>query len=277
MQLIRSSFLAVAAASALLLAGCAQTPPKEDFKPTVGQAGKDVSWVPTPDAVVQRMLDLAEMVSAWPRASVTIASAPDFVLAISFLGLLWLCLWKGRLRWLGLIPAAAVLLWPKPAPPAAWIAADGGAAAVVQEREAIFLRPDAKKFASDLWARRRGLQQLTDPEAAADADYDCNRIRCAPIGALQPRFSAWWTRRKPSEKMLAFLCDRAEIVILKAEVETLPDVCQGKRILTQTDFDAGGSAEIYRSGDGWRFVWANASRGERPWTVPPEPVSGSGG
>ena len=61
MQLIRSSFLAVAAASALLLAGCAQTPPKEDFKPTVGQAGKDVIWVPTPDAVVQRMLDMAEV------------------------------------------------------------------------------------------------------------------------------------------------------------------------------------------------------------------------
>jgi competence protein ComEC len=67
--------------------------------------------------------------------------------------------------------------------------------------------------------------------------------------------------------MLQFVCGRAEIVILKAEVEALPDACQGRRILTRAQFDAGGSAEIYPDGDGWRFVWANASRGERPWTA----------
>lgn len=55
----------IAAACACLalpfLSGCAQTPAREEYKPTVGQAGKDVIWVPTPDAVVQRMLDMAEV------------------------------------------------------------------------------------------------------------------------------------------------------------------------------------------------------------------------
>jgi SAM-dependent methyltransferase len=31
------------------------------FKPEVGQAGKDVVWVPTPEATVERMLDLAKV------------------------------------------------------------------------------------------------------------------------------------------------------------------------------------------------------------------------
>ena len=31
------------------------------YKPTVGQTGKDVVWVPTPDALVERMLDMAEV------------------------------------------------------------------------------------------------------------------------------------------------------------------------------------------------------------------------
>ncbi len=62
MQPIRRQLLAATSASLLLLlSGCAATPPKEEFKPTVGQAGKDVIWVPTPDAVVQRMLDMAEV------------------------------------------------------------------------------------------------------------------------------------------------------------------------------------------------------------------------
>ena len=59
----RRQFVAAASAPLILalLSSCAQSPPREDYKPVVGQAGKDVIWVPTPDAVVQRMLDLAEV------------------------------------------------------------------------------------------------------------------------------------------------------------------------------------------------------------------------
>lgn len=33
----------------------------EEFTPTVGQSGKDVIWVPTPQALVDRMLDMAQL------------------------------------------------------------------------------------------------------------------------------------------------------------------------------------------------------------------------
>jgi hypothetical protein len=48
----------VFAAALLATAGlaCAQ----QDFKPYVGQQGKDVVWVPTPDEVVERMLAMAQ-------------------------------------------------------------------------------------------------------------------------------------------------------------------------------------------------------------------------
>jgi len=51
--------LAVASfALALALPGAAQVTPEEDtYKPTSGQAGKDVVWVPTPDALVKGMLE----------------------------------------------------------------------------------------------------------------------------------------------------------------------------------------------------------------------------
>jgi SAM-dependent methyltransferase len=39
-------------------AACAQTP---DFKPEVGQPGKDVVWVPTSQALVDKMLDMAKV------------------------------------------------------------------------------------------------------------------------------------------------------------------------------------------------------------------------
>jgi hypothetical protein len=44
---------------ALSISAFAQTPQKQ-FEPQVGQAGKDVVWVPTPQALVEKMLDLAK-------------------------------------------------------------------------------------------------------------------------------------------------------------------------------------------------------------------------
>ena len=34
---------------------------QKPFEPTVGQAGKDVVWVPTPQALVNKMLDMAKV------------------------------------------------------------------------------------------------------------------------------------------------------------------------------------------------------------------------
>ena len=46
--------------AATVLAQGTQAPAKP-FEPQVGQAGKDVVWVPTPQALVEKMLDLAKV------------------------------------------------------------------------------------------------------------------------------------------------------------------------------------------------------------------------
>ena len=45
----------------LCAAGMAWAQPAADYKPELAQPGKDVVWVPTPDALVNRMLDLAKV------------------------------------------------------------------------------------------------------------------------------------------------------------------------------------------------------------------------
>src|SRR5213075_2193321 len=42
----------------------AQAQPAHKFEPEVGQPGKDVVWVPTPQVVVDKMLDMAKVTSA---------------------------------------------------------------------------------------------------------------------------------------------------------------------------------------------------------------------
>ncbi len=53
--------LAAAFAAATLLGAPAVAQQKDSYEPQVGQAGKDVIWVPTPDEVVDRMLRMAQV------------------------------------------------------------------------------------------------------------------------------------------------------------------------------------------------------------------------
>ena len=57
----RQVFLALFLSS-LSAAACAQAQPaKQEFEPQVGQEGKDVIWVPTPQELVEKMLDMAKV------------------------------------------------------------------------------------------------------------------------------------------------------------------------------------------------------------------------
>ena len=62
--MIRARLFATVLATSLATAVLAQAKPEygdEVFQPSVGQAGKDVIWVPTPDALVTRMLTAAKV------------------------------------------------------------------------------------------------------------------------------------------------------------------------------------------------------------------------
>jgi cyclopropane fatty-acyl-phospholipid synthase-like methyltransferase len=45
----------------VLAASAHGQPAKQGYEPRVGQAGKDVVWVPTPQALVDKMLDIAKV------------------------------------------------------------------------------------------------------------------------------------------------------------------------------------------------------------------------
>src|SRR6188508_804092 len=62
LKVFRQSFLTLFTVL-FATAALAQEPakPNAQFEPSVGQAGKDVVWVPTPQELVEKMLDLAKL------------------------------------------------------------------------------------------------------------------------------------------------------------------------------------------------------------------------
>jgi competence protein ComEC len=212
------------------------------------------------------VIALGKVFAFAPGASVTLSSAPQIALALSYLGVVFACLWRGRLRVVGIPLAFAVALWPRPAPPVAWIAADGDDAAVVIDGAEVPLKPGARAYATQLWAQRRGFALPADPAKAQQAAFDCDRQHCSPLPGVRPAIGAWWTRRPPHADDLADICARAEILILRAPVAP-PRDCDHALVLRRGDFEAGGSAEVFADGHGgWRLAWSQPLRGRRPWT-----------
>jgi competence protein ComEC len=213
---------------------------------------------------VDVMLAIGGWTAGLPGAVRTIPSAPAIALPIAFLGILHVCLWKGRARWLGAPFAAAVLLMPRADPPDLWIGDSGTNAAYRTGPEATVIRPAVRRFAVDIWSRRRGLEVASrKPE-----EWICRRTSCAPVSADVAPVALWWGRRTPTGDELDALCQAAEVVSSRAPIESLPASCQGRLILDGDDYARGGSVELWRSADGsaWRALWTAEERGARPWS-----------
>jgi precorrin-6B methylase 2 len=63
-HLLRRSFLTLVVSLAATVALAQDKPAGTDYQPEVGQSGKDVVWVPTPQSLVDKMLDIAKVTPA---------------------------------------------------------------------------------------------------------------------------------------------------------------------------------------------------------------------
>ncbi len=217
---------------------------------------------------VDLMLAIGQWTAKLPGAVRTVASAPDSVLPIAFLGVLFVCLWQGRLRWVALPFAAAVLVWPRAPTPDLWIGEGGTNAAFHDQGDAVVVRSGVREFAVDLWSRRRGLA-LTSRQVDG---WACDRFSCRPSAQAPGSVAVWWGRRSPDPDQLDALCRSAQVVSVRAVVAHLPASCRERLVLDGLDFARGGAVELWRTGltapNRWRAVWTADVRGDRPWTRP---------
>jgi competence protein ComEC len=224
------------------------------------------------------MLAIGAWTAGLPGAVKTIASAPGYVLPVAFIGVLFCCLWRGPLRWVGLPFAAAVMLWPRAPTPDLWIGDGGTNGAYVENGQAVVMRTGVRGFAVDVWTRRRGVS----PAERVTEAWACTRVSCASSEADAAPLALWWGRRTPFPDEIDALCRAAPVVSVRATLDELPPSCGGRLVLDGTDYARGGAVELWRDGPAsanrWRAVWAAEVRGDRPWSLPGDAgVSDSGG
>ena len=220
---------------------------------------------------LEALLGLAHWTASRPGAVNFLPAMGEGRFAMFLAGALWLALWRGRIRLLGLIPAglAALSLFLL-RPPDLLISGDGRHAGITGEAKdrLLVLREGSSSYARDNLNELAGM----DGEALALADWPgarCNRDYCAI--ELTRAGKAWHLLLARGmdpvpERALAAACERSDIVIA---ARWLPRPCRPRWIKADRNMlgRTGGLAIYLNEG---RVVTVAEGQGRHGWWREPE-------
>ncbi|MBU2962160.1 ComEC family competence protein [Citreicella sp. C3M06] len=204
------------------------------------------------------ILLVARTVSGWEGSLGHIVAPGSAVLPLLALGGLTLSLWRGRGRWLGVMPLAiAATLWPLSQRPDLLIADTGALVGAMTDDGRALSRPRGAGFLAGIWLENDGAARTQEQAAAlwpGGAPGNVARIELAGL-----RITHLQGKRAAS----AYTgCEDREIVVSSVDLPDLPgcEVYDPKRLRTT------GTIAVWLGSAGPRIV---TSRGARLWHAPP--------
>ncbi|WP_170413618.1 ComEC/Rec2 family competence protein [Ruegeria atlantica] len=103
------------------------------------------------------ILMVSQKVSGLDGALGYVVSPPFYVLPLIALGGLWLALWQGRAKWVGVAPiAAALMLWGQGTRPDVLVADNGGLVGVMTEQGRALSKEKGSGFVATVWLENDG-------------------------------------------------------------------------------------------------------------------------
>ncbi len=213
---------------------------------------------------------IARTVTSWPGAVMDVASMPAAALLLMSFGGLWLCIWQGRVRWLGLAPmAAGYLALAVVRPPDLLVGADAKIAAVRGAAGDYLPSSQAGARALGDAARRfGGAMGAAWPEAGSAAD---GALRCDAEACLY-RAKERTVALVRDGGALAELCRGADLVVSPYAAHRS---CRGARIIDRIDTWEKGGAAVWLGPDGIEIETVRDWQGERPWVPRATPGAAS--
>ncbi|PHR16909.1 MAG: competence protein ComEC [Sphingopyxis sp.] len=226
--------------------------------------GAPVWWLC--EQALNSLIGLAHFVSARPGAVTMLPTMPVVAFGLALLGGLWLCLWRERWRYWGLVPmlvGALIILGTRA--PDIYITGDGRHLAIRDDRgDLAMLRTRSGDYIRDMIRENAGV----DREAQALDDWpnaDCNADACLLTVHKDGRdWRILATRSSHHIPVIALsaACRRADIVVSE---RWLPSGCQprwlkaDRRLLSQV---GGMTIDLENQKISTALAWT----GKHPWT-----------
>ena len=199
------------------------------------------------------ILHVAQVIAQWDGAVRPVMTPGPAVLPLITLGGLFLILWQGRSRALGLAPLVlAGLLWAKAERPPILVAEDGALVGIMTEAGRAVSRAKGAGFIAEVWLENDG-QGLDQPTAAALWDGPALPVR----HIIGKRDAAAYEG-----------CTDGALVIASADLPIRP-IATNCAVLDARALRGMGSLAIMRNSDGaWHIEQARDRSGARLWNDP---------
>jgi len=226
-----------------------------------------------PLLLTEKSLDVfmyvAEIIAAWEYAGWQANSFAGWVLGIMALGGIWICAWRGRIRWLGIAPVALAAALAALTPRADILVAGSGDLLALRapDGKLWFSTMSKEKFVREQWLARegQGAEIKTWPQRqlpGGEGDFlSCDDAACR----MQIRGAVVSFIRQT--EAVGRECMDADVLVSKSAIK-LPRSCKRKvQIIDRWKLRDNGAYAIYlREGQPPRIVSVRDTRGERPWT-----------
>lgn len=213
------------------------------------------------------MMAVAQETAGWHAAVLQVNAFAQWILGLCAFGGLWVCIWRGWLRWLGLLPViiAAVLVVQTPRPDV--LIADSGKLVLLRDTEDRIWLSNLKreKFVAEKWLEREGAKST----AKAAGDFkEAERegiITCDAMGCLFQKNGKTILIAKSAEAV-ALDCETADIFIAP-ELRLDQSLCPSKsrQMIDKDSLRYSGAHALYLHKDGLTIESVKEHRGWRPW------------
>ncbi|MGH6923016.1 MAG: ComEC/Rec2 family competence protein [Propylenella sp.] len=216
---------------------------------------------------IEAMLSIAAWVSALPGAEVRAPPIAPFALLVIVAGMLWLCLWRGRWRLIGLPTIGMGLcLIPLLVDRADIMVAPEGNAVAVRDTSGV-LRVSGSRAGSYT------IDQFFDKEAVATPAGDELRegVRCDPSACMLGAAGGLFVSHVLDPVAFAEDCRRADVIVTPL---TAPADCRARLIIDGERLELFGSHAVrvgVGSGEPVFSVKTERSIAPRPWQRPSPP------
>lgn len=228
-----------------------------------------------PLRVTEKSLDVfmyvAEIVAGWDYAGVNVNGFAGWILAVMTLGMLWICIWRGRMRWLGMIPFALAALFIPLTPRAAVLVSDDGKLMAVRDAagDLHFSMLGREKFVREQWTVREGNVKAAARAwpAAEDKQAAASPVTCKAGYCTYTLGKTVFAFVEGQESVAPACRAGASILVSAQDIRRARNCAAGAVVIGKYDLRREGAHAFYlRPDNSIDIQTVRGARGLRPWT-----------